>query len=238
MLINDALLPEEEGLIVGFVLDINERKKAEEESRASEVQIELQRRLLGEREEERLQVARDLHDGPLQDLIAAGFLIQGLQGEEDPDQIQEQLAELRQVIQGLMSDLRAYATELRPPALATFGLERGIRSHLEEFRRKHPTIKVHFSAYQEGGLTHPEVRTALYRIYQECMNNVIKHSQASEIWIRFTKDEQTLMLEIRDNGGGFEMPRDRLALARQGHLGLVGMRERAEAIGARLEVDS
>ena len=238
VLINDAVLPGEEELIVGFVLNIDERKRVEKQSRDHEVQIEMQRRLLSEREEERLGIARDLHDGPLQDLIAAQFVVQGMQDEEDPQRLKEQAAELRQMLSGLLRELRNFAMDLRPPVLTAFGLERGIRSHLELFENRHPEIRIHFSAHQVGQLTPSNVRIALFRIYQESLNNIVKHANATDIWITFTKDEDTAIMEIRDNGEGFEIPHDWLDLARRGHLGLVGMRERALAVGGDVEIAS
>jgi signal transduction histidine kinase len=93
-------------------------------------------------------------------------------------------------------------------------------------------------ADQEGGLLPEDIRLALFRIYQEGMNNIAKHSPGSQVHILFHKDEKDAHLEISDNGPGFEVPEDWLTLARTGHLGLVGMSERAEAVGGRLKVDS
>ncbi len=85
-----------------------------------------------------------------------------------------------------------------------------------------------------------EIRLGLFRIYQEAMNNTIKHSGATRVKVTFRKTDEQAALEIRDNGAGFTMPEewDWLELARRGHLGLVGMRERAEAMGGTLEVVS
>ena len=81
-----------------------------------------------------------------------------------------------------------------------------------------------------------EMRLALFRIFQECLTNIAKHARATQVTIRLEKTEEAAVLEIQDNGVGFEVPQDWLELARQGHLGLVGMRERAEAVGGRLAI--
>ncbi len=78
----------------------------------------------------------------------------------------------------------------------------------------------------------------LFRICQEALTNAAKHAQASEVRIRLAVTRSQVSLEIRDNGGGFVVPADWVELARQGHLGLVGMRERAEAVGGSMEISS
>lgn len=89
------------------------------------------------------------------------------------------------------------------------------------------------------GQTLPErVRMALYRIYQIAITNVLRHAQATQVWIQFKLNREDVILEIKDNGRGFEVPERWIELARQGHLGLVGALERAEAIGGRLQVES
>jgi PAS domain S-box-containing protein len=217
--------------MTGVVMDMSLRREAELESRKAAAQAEVQHRLMDLRERERMAIARDLHDGPVQDLIAISFGLQGaLQEADDPD-LAGTLQGLRKALHEQITVLRNYAGELRPPALAKFGLEKAVRSHAEQFQMKHPEIKLVLKMHQVGPLTTEPVRLALYRIYQEALNNIVRHSQATEVLIRFEKDERQAEFEIRDNGTGFILPRDWLDLAREGHLGLVGIQERAEAVG-------
>ena len=138
-----------------------------------------------------------------------------------------------------MTELRAYAMELRPPILAKMGLESTIRSHLESYQARHPGLEILFEAAQEDHDILPEdIRVTLFRIYQESLNNAVRHSRAKQIEVKFLKTGRQASLEIRDNGVGFEMPGDWLTLARQGHLGLVGMQERIQAVGGTLELES
>jgi len=83
-----------------------------------------------------------------------------------------------------------------------------------------------------------ETRLALYRIYQEMMTNVLRHANARHVQVQLRLDEREVTLQVSDDGNGFEPPEDLLAYARQGHLGLAGMRERAEILGGRLELTS
>lgn len=218
--------------------NITDRKQAEEVLHANAAQREIHRRLIEQREQERTQIARDLHDGPIQELGGAIMTLQGILDRcPDPETV-EQVAALRRHLQAQISELRAYAQELRPPALAKFGLEKAIQSHLEGFQEQHPEIQFAFEPHMEHEQLPEQVRVAYYRIYQEALNNIAKHAQATQVTIRLRKEHQQVILEIEDNGIGFVLPQDWLELAQNGHLGLVGMRERAEAIGAKFDIAS
>jgi two-component system NarL family sensor kinase len=119
-----------------------------------------------------------------------------------------------------------------------FGLERAIRSHVEAFQEKHEQLKIHTKMAEDGRLLPEKYRLALYRIYQECLNNVVRHARASEVNISLDVEAHSITLEVADNGCGFQVPTDWVVLARHGHLGLVGMQERAEAIGGQMQVFS
>ncbi|MDD5367937.1 MAG: PAS domain-containing protein [Anaerolineaceae bacterium] len=217
-----------------------EREKKLIESEASfhesQARMEVQRRLLDQREQERLQIARDLHDGPVQELAGVNFALQNLLMEDCEAEVAAQLQEIRMAVVAQIGELRTYASVLRPPALSAFGLGKAIRSHLDTFHGRHPEMHTHFEESQVGELLSEEMRLAFYRIYQEAMANVAKHSQATDIHIRLEKSPTQVTLVIEDDGVGFTIPRDWVELARGGHLGLVGLRERAEAIGGRVEI--
>lgn len=219
--------------------DLSELKRVEERDREHLVQIELQRRLLEQREQERMQIARALHDGPLQEFIGVQFALTELLNATKEETLIEEIRVILQTVKEQTAEMRSYASELRPPTLMQFGLDNAILSHLEGWRVKHPEIKVHFACDQIGEQLPEAMQLPLYRIYQELMNNIAKHAQASEVHIHFEEDPGGgVRLVIRDNGRGFEIPSDWLGLARQGHLGLVGIRERVEAIGGELEIQS
>jgi signal transduction histidine kinase len=137
-----------------------------------------------------------------------------------------------------IQELRGFIAELRPSLLLKFGLAKAIRSHAEGLMGKHPALRINFDVEEETPPLPEPVRLGLYRIYQEALTNVIKHAQATEVGIQFRIMDHTAFLEIQDNGTGFTLPREWLDLARLGHLGLVGMRERAEAVGGSLHVHS
>ncbi|MCL4560929.1 MAG: PAS domain S-box protein [Chloroflexi bacterium] len=221
-----------------ILVNITDRKRTEEALLHQQARLEVQQRLIEQREQERLQIARDLHDGPVQVLTGAAFALQEMVLEDRQGQLTDATQTFKTNLHEAIAELRGFAHELRPPVLARFGLEKAIHSHLETFREKHPDLKVHFRAQQEGKLLPEHTRLALFRIYQEALNNIVKHSQAHNIWVELQKDLQEATLIIHDDGAGFEVPQDWLLLARQGHLGLVGMRERAEAVGGEMQIES
>ncbi len=223
---------------VAIVRDITNLIEAQEAAHARAIQIELQHRLLEQREQERLQIARDLHDGPVQELTGAIFILRSLPLDQCPPEITQKLGDLRTTLQEQIKELRDYAGELRPPALAKFGLAKALQSHLESFQEKNPGIRVRLEASPAGDALPESLSLALFRICQEALTNAAKHGRASEVRIRLAVTRSQVSLEIRDNGGGFVVPADWVELARQGHLGLVGMRERAEAVGGHLEIYS
>jgi PAS domain S-box-containing protein len=239
VLINDALLPEERNLIVGFVLDITERKHAEQEALERDIKIQLQHRLLEQREQDRLKVAQDLHDGPMQEILGAVYSLKEIVRDTNGSAATERIQVVIQSLQDQLAEMRWYASELRPPVLIQFGINKAIQGHIDNWRHKHPEIKVSFRCEQVEQMVPDHLLIPLFRIYQEIINNIVKHASATEVSVLLEKDISGMTrLTIRDNGSGFKLPKDWLSLARRGHLGLVGMRERAEAIGGTLTIAS
>ncbi len=218
--------------VLGMVEDITGRKQIEVELE------EVRHRLMRSRENERLRLAQELHDGPLQEIIALSFQIQTLDGAIIDQEDLEQIHSMQHTLEELATRLRSIAGELRPPALAPFGLEKAIESHAEVFQKQHPELTLKLRLTRDGQSLPEDLRLALFRIYQESLNNILKHSSASSVWVRFFSDEERAVLEVQDNGKGFVVPHRWLALARGNHMGLIGSRERAEALGGKLEIES
>jgi PAS domain S-box-containing protein len=199
---------------------------------------ELRQRLVQGRELERLRIAQDLHDGPLQELIGVSYQVQELAGAVREDASREQLQAIRAALQDLTHSVRTLCGELRPPTLVPFGLEAALRSHIQGFQAAHPELALSSKLAHDGQALPERTRMALFRIYQEALNNVLRHARAKAVKIRFRLSARKAVLEIQDNGVGFELPNRWVRLARQGHLGLVGAMERAREVGGRLEVIS
>ena len=217
--------------IFGIVENITERKHIEAEM------VELKGRLHGNIEKERLRLAQELHDGPMQDLYSAIYQIEGLRDSVDGPH-QEMLVGIKNDLQKVLHELRATAKELRPPTIANFGLEKAIRSHAEEFNEKYPDINLRLSLAVDHQLLPVDVRLVLFRIYQQALANVIRHAAADEVHVRFVFDAEEATLEITDNGSGFTVPANWLDLTRRGHFGLAGAAERAQVLGGSFTVES
>ncbi len=221
--------------LTGAAMNITDLRRLQAEQVKHDTQTQVSRRLLEQREQERLEIARDLHDGPLQDMIAASFQVASLMsGDETPPVIKTILHSLQANIQSL----RLFCNELRPPTLAPFGFERAIRSFLDAYCERYPQIKLHTHLMNDGKILSEDLRLAMYRICQELLNNAARHSQASEVTVSFWFDVGQVILQVEDNGVGFEVPQNWLDLANAGHLGLVGLRERAAAASGELQIDS
>lgn len=217
---------------IGMLEDVTERKQMEAEL------AELQRRLMEGRETERMQLARELHDGPVQDLYGISFLLKAFSEGLPPQVDQKATDDLLEMLTNVISTLRTICGELRPPVLAPFGLAKAIRSHAETFQEAYPHTRVKLDLMADGPTLPKQVQLVLFRIYQQILNNVAKHANASTIIVRFSMDTEQATLQVEDDGTGFILPARWIDLARQGHLGLVSASDRARAIGGHLKVES
>ena len=165
------------------------------------------------------------------------YRIEELRGTADP-KLKDALGDVKQHIQNVLQDLRATAKELRPPTIFNFGLENAIRSHANDILEKHPNLNIYLSLAHDRQILPEKVRLALFRIFQQSLANVIRHSRATEVHVRFSFDAEEAYLEITDNGKGFEVPSNWIDFVRQGHYGLAGAAERANTLGGMFKVNS
>jgi PAS domain S-box-containing protein len=230
-----SLVRDEQGaprFAVKMIEDISARKQMEAEL------AEVQHRLLDSREHERTRLAQELHDDPMQDLYGVLYQLNDFDEVLKEEEYILQMRGVRQSVQQVINTLRSICGELRSPTLAPFGLEGAIREHVEQFQEKHAQIKVTLDLMYDGSMLSEDLRLNLFRIYQQAMNNVVRHANATQISVSFLWDEEKIFLEVEDNGRGFEVPSRWISLAREGHLGLIGAAERAELMGGQLKVDS
>jgi PAS domain S-box-containing protein len=217
--------------MVGVVENITEQKRIEMEL------AELNSRLQSSMELERLRLAQELHDNPMQALYSAIYRIEELRAMADP-QLKAALEKVNDDIKMVLQGLRATAKELRPPTIFNFGLENAIRSHADDFEEKHPEIKISLSLAHDRQLLPEKVRLALFRVFQQSLMNVLRHAEATEVKVRFSFDAEEARLEVSDNGKGFEVPSNWIEFVRQGHYGLAGAAERINSLGGTLQVES
>ncbi|MBI5029783.1 MAG: GAF domain-containing protein [Chloroflexi bacterium] len=189
--------------------------------------------------QERNRLARDLHDAVTQTLFSATLIADALPSswESDPSEGRQLLKELRQLSRGALAEMRTLLLELRPTALIETKLGDLLRQ-LGEAAMGRTGLSVSVQVESDSKLP-PEAHIALYRIAQEALNNVLKHSRAAHVVMNLNcilgrnHQVQVVELTIRDDGRGFDV--NQVSSSR---LGLASMRERAQAIGAELSVDS
>jgi signal transduction histidine kinase len=189
-------------------------------------------------EDERSRLAHELHDETVQALIALDQQLQIIEraARRDPQAALLKLSELRTMTAATIEDVRRVIRDLRPIYLEDLGLAPAIEMLTQSLNQPG---RLTATCLIEGEVRRlaPEHELAVYRIVQEALNNVVKHAQAQHVQVHLRFSE-ALAVSIHDDGVGFVMP-DRVdALTERGHFGLIGMRERAELIGARLVIHS
>lgn len=199
---------------------------------------EMRRRLIERVEEERLHLARELHDGPVQDLYALTYRLASLGKSFEADESLAQYARIRTDLQRVIDALRTRSSELRPPTLSSFGIDKAIQSYTDNLLGQNPGLEVSLNLDVDGKDLSERAQLALFRIYQHGLVNILRHADANKVMVYFTDADGEVQLSIQDDGKGFEVPRNWIQLARQGHLGLVDSMERAAAVGGDFEVIS
>ncbi|RPI87973.1 MAG: PAS domain S-box protein [Chloroflexi bacterium] len=215
---------------IGMLEDITERKQMEAEL------AELQHTLMEGREAERLQLAREIHDGPVQDLYGLTYQLQAF-SDNLADQEKQELQKLQSLFTKVIATLRAICKDLQPPTLVPFGLEKAIRSHAEVFVEENP-IDIRLELMPDGQLLPEKTRLGLFRIYQQTLLYAVKHAQAQNVRVSFQFNQEEIILELEDDGNGFVVPDRWVEFARRGQTELIGAAERAESIGGQLKIES
>jgi two-component system sensor histidine kinase UhpB len=223
--------------LLGACFDITEQKAAEERLRAAaETLSRLSRRLVEAEEAERRRIARELHDRVGQNLSALNInldIVLGMLGEQASHEVRVRLRDSLALVDGTLQTIENVMADLRPPLLDEYGLGAALGWHAEEFvRRTHLRVDFEDRAKERTRALRHEDAVTLFRIAQEALNNAAKHAQAEKVKIRLEVKELQFILEIHDDGRGFD------PAAPTGRLGMRSMRERAEAAGAAFQVES
>jgi two-component system sensor histidine kinase UhpB len=188
-------------------------------------------------EEERLRLARELHDDTIQAVIALKQRVQIAQRTVKDQASLHTLNELETLAEQTVEDLRRLTRALRPIYLEDLGLVTALEMLARETTENN-SLDVHFQTLGEEHRLAREVELALYRIAQEALSNVVRHANAKQASLQISFEDHEVKLEVRDDGIGFEMPKSPTDFAPSGHFGLLGIRERSDLIGGRLEVQS
>ncbi len=188
-------------------------------------------------EEERARIARELHDGAVQYLVALRRRLDLLKREVktgDPASVDFKDADM--MLDAAVNDLREFARNLRPPVLDDFGLVSACEWLADQAEKE--GIRAHFSVFGNVRRLGHEIEISAFRIAQEALSNAVKHSGASSVTFSLSFADDALTLSLRDNGRGFEPSFSPGSLVRAGQMGLVGMFERAEILSAAIDLQS
>jgi signal transduction histidine kinase len=187
-------------------------------------------------EDERLRIARELHDATAQELVDVVRKLEQLHKRVGQD-LAPSVEDLLAMARNTMGSIRRFSQDLRPSVLDDLGLFAALEVVVEDCNRRlsHGARLVVTGAARR--LDGP-VELALFRIGQESLRNVEKHAGASSALVELDFGESEVRLSVTDDGAGFAAPRDVAGLARIGKLGLLGMKERAELVGGRFELQS
>jgi len=188
-------------------------------------------------EDERMRLARELHDDTIQAVIALKQRLQLAQKSIKDQHGRQSLNELETLAEQTIENLRRLTRALRPIYLEDLGLVTALEMLAREMSQTNHLAVDFQKTGQERRLSR-EVELSLYRIAQESLNNVIKHSKATHADLKIAFDAAEIKMEVSDNGSGFLVPKSPTELAPSGHFGLLGVHERADLIGARLEIES
>ncbi len=188
-------------------------------------------------EEERQRISVDLHDGVAQWLAGASYRAQtvdALLSESDSSEARDELATMESTIDKSLKELRRVLTGLRPPALDELGLSHALRQSLEDL--KTDGVDCQFSEAGTPVRLPSSMEIAIYRVVQEALTNVRKHADATKVNLRLQFQTDELLVEVRDNGRGFDLSQTLDSAISVGHMGLLGMKQRAETLGGDIKI--
>ena len=220
---------------VGVMLDISEKKRQEKiaETYHNEIRA-LAASLLTAQEDERRRVSLDLHDQICQQL---GFLagdMRELVASPLPEDAQRQLNALRARVVKVADETRHIAYELHTAIIDDLGLVASLRDLCDQFSERNPSIELEFTGEVLPAVVPREVASCLYRVTQEALQNIAKHSDAKHVSVALSWQQGSVLLSLEDDGVGF----DPEVVRGEGGLGLISMRERAHLVKGKLAITS
>ncbi len=223
-------------LFTAYIRDITELKRTEDQLRQGARQLEvLSARLLEVQEAERRCLARELHDEIGQALTAAKITLELLRDRSAPEA--PALTEVITLLGRVLSQVRALSLNLRPAVLDDLGLVPALRWYVHR-RAARTGLSIRLDADPLAGRLPAPLETTCFRVVQEALTNVVRHARAHTVSVELRQRPQQLELVIRDDGQGFDVAAARQRAAAGESLGLLGMQERVQLAGGRLNIES
>jgi PAS domain S-box-containing protein len=219
--------------VQSIVRDVTEQRRMQENLRYYVSQV------LKAQESERLRIARELHDDTAQALTGVSRRLDMLSssGADIPPDIAQRLDELREQTDSILDGVRRFSQDLRPPVLDDLGLLPALKWLLIALEEQ-DGIESNTRILGDPRRLPRDAELALFRIAQEALSNVRKHSHASAVELTLDFRNDSIAMTVADNGNGFELPPATSDLAASGKLGLIGMQERARLLGGTIDMES
>lgn len=202
--------------------------------------VEEKERLLEVEEDARKQLSRELHDGPTQSVAAIAMRVNYIRRllERQPEQVPPELHKVEELARQTSREIRHMLFTLRPLVLETQGLVPALGELAKKMKETYgQNVLMQVQAGVDGLLTAND-QNLIFNIVDEAVNNARKHAEAEHIWIRLNTRDQALILEIEDDGVGFDMGEVDANYDQRGSLGMINLRERAELLGGTLAIES
>jgi PAS domain S-box-containing protein len=218
--------------VQGTARDITDSKRAQEALRT------YSRRLMEVLEAERQTIARELHDEIGQVLTAVKINLQSVQHSCRTADCVPRLDESIGIVDEALGRVRELSIELRPSLLDDLGLTAALRWYVDRYAQRTGIIAEVLNSFKEDDRLPRELETACFRIAQEALTNVIRHARAGSVSVQLERSGGSMLLTVMDDGVGFDIDNLRKSASAASALGLLGMEERALAVGGYIEIDS
>ncbi len=201
---------------------------------------EIAARIIQAQEAERVRIAREIHDGPAQsmaNIVLRAEICQKLYERGEVEKVMAELRDLRDAVKESLRDVRRIIFNLRPMTLDDLGLGPTLRRYVEEFNTQ-GGAPVDLTVLGKEERLPQTVEVSAFRLVQEALNNARKHANATAVRVRVEFTPEALVVQVKDNGRGFDVTAARKNGAESGHFGLVSMSERLELLEGALSIDS
>ena len=212
---------------------MTEKLREKEEERS-----QLLAKVIAAQEEERKRIARELHDDAGQALTSLLLGLTHLEQSSRQPSVRSKASELRSLTTETLDLMRDMALELRPSTLDDLGLVAALQRYVADFGRKHALETDFHPGALRGARLKPQTETALYRIAQEALTNVVRHAAAHSVSVLLDRHDSRVVLVVEDDGKGFDVEAVRHLGSPSRKLGILGMEERASLVGGGLTIES
>lgn len=191
-------------------------------------------------EDARKKLARDLHDGPTQSVAAIAMRVNYARTllQKSPVRVSEELEKIEALARSTTKEIRQMLFTLRPLILETQGLKAALETLVQKLHDTAPELNVHLQLDENAEKLDKDSQGMIFYVVEEAVGNARKHAQATDIWIIARRDNESYLIEVRDNGKGFDVGKVQASYDKRGSLGMVNMSERAEVLKAKLSIAS